>query len=193
MDRSETYPNESQKLVDFTTENVHSTKINESNQKKYRLRSQCSISVKPTSNTQSKVKLKKQNPGVQKIQKTYEFRKRAIDNYLDTSFHQNLRKAIKISAKENVPKTTSEDLKALLSERNLEIVDVPGDGNCFFYSVSQQMYGTISQAAHIRELAVNQVTNRPKNFTGFLTEDESIDDFIIGLSTNRIWADNKYC
>ena len=76
---------------------------------------------------------KKQSAKSNETRNVYSLRKRKIDNYLDSSFQQNIRKAISLSIDDQTTKNCHlEGIKEILRQRNLAVVDVPGDDNCFF-------------------------------------------------------------
>ena len=59
------------------------------------------------------------------------------------------------------------NLQKQLRERNLKLVNVRGDGNCFFRAIAHQLYDDESQHQKVREEAVQEViknSNRYRNF-----------------------------
>ena len=51
----------------------------------------------------------------------------------------------------------------------LSPVNVIGDGNCFFRSVSHQLYGTERHHPQIRALAIQHLINCPEHFIEYST------------------------
>lgn len=92
-----------------------------------------------------------------------------------------------MSAKEKV--TTVAELSSILDQRHLKAVDVPGDGNCFFYSVALMMYGTITRAFEIRKQAAEEISNRPDDSKDFIDRN-TLEDIVNSISTDHEWADH---
>ena len=108
----------------------------------------------------------------------YDFRKTIVEKD---------EKKIKTRAEKKESQLFSNLLKQL-RERNLKLVNVRGDGNCFFRAIAHQMYGGESQHQKVREEAVQEViknSNRHRNFVA-----GSFDKYVSNLSTDREWADN---
>ena len=55
-------------------------------------------------------------------------------------------------------------LTARLARIGLVLVNIFGDGNCFFRSVSHQIYHTETHHAQIRALAIQHLINYPEHF-----------------------------
>ena len=102
-------------------------------------------------------------------------------------YQRDLRKAMDESRRYHAPDTSQ--LVNLLSARGLRIVDVPGDGDCFYYAVAHQIFGDISKHTEIRANAVEYVANHPDDFQDFL-ENGEIDCYLSSLVRDREWADN---
>lgn len=124
---------------------------------------------------------------VPSVKNQYKLRQRKIDTYVNNSFNQNIRNAIQLSVKDKV--TTVAELTSILEQRHLKAIDVPGDGNCFFYSVALMMYGTTSKAYEIREQAAEEISNRPADFKDFI-DGNTLEDIVNSISTDREWADH---
>lgn len=124
--------------------------------------------------------------------KIYSLRRRRVSSYkgFDGEYQQyqrDLRKAMDESRRYHAPDTSQ--LVNLLSARGLRIVDVPGDGDCFYYAVAHQIFGDISKHTEIRANAVEYVANHPDDFQDFL-ENGEIDCYLSSLVRDREWADN---
>ena len=124
--------------------------------------------------------------------KRYSLRQRRISSYKRLSgsssqYQKDLKRALKESTECTQPDIT--DLVSLLAERNLRIVDVPGDGNCLFSAFAHQIYGNISMQSEVRATAVEYIANNPDEFKSFV-ENSDIDEYIACLSTDREWGDN---
>ena len=92
-------------------------------------------------------------------------------------------------------KENEERLEHRLQQNGLRVRDVPGDGNCQFYSISDQLYGDISHADEIRQNAVGWLRMNPdKEINGVplscFVFDETWDDFYDKVSRNGVWGDH---
>ena len=67
-------------------------------------------------------------------------------------------------------------------------VSIVGDGNCFFRSVSHQLYGTENHYPQIRALAIQHLKNCPEHFVEYNT-DQSWLQYLQNMSTLGTWAD----
>ena len=76
----------------------------------------------------------------------------------------------------------------LSSPQGLRVVNVPGDGNCFFHALKKQLPNIGITHEEIRALAVNYMANNPNEFEGFTVE--TLDDYIAGMSQGGTWANN---
>ena len=70
--------------------------------------------------------------------------KRRKVSVLDVGEIADIGKAVKLSRRCISKNNMQKNLENTLNLRNLRIVDVPGDGNCFFHAVSHQLLGDIS-------------------------------------------------
>ena len=68
-------------------------------------------------------------------------------------------------------------------------VNIVGDGNCFFGSVSHQLYGTEDCHLQIRALAIQHLINCPEHFVEYNT-DQSWLQYLQNMSTLGTWADH---
>ena len=68
-------------------------------------------------------------------------------------------------------------------------VSIVGDGNCFFRSVSHQLYGTEDCHPQIRALAIQQLINFPEYFVEYITE-QSWLSYLQNMSRLGTWADH---
>ena len=68
-------------------------------------------------------------------------------------------------------------------------VNTIGDGNCFFRSVSHQLYGTGDRHPQIRALAIQHLINSPEHFVEYNT-DQSWLQYLQSMSRLGTWADN---
>ena len=68
-------------------------------------------------------------------------------------------------------------------------VNIVGDGNCFFRSVSHQLYGTEDRHSQIRAIAIQHLINCPEHFVEYNT-DQSWLQYLQNMSTLGTWADH---
>ena len=70
--------------------------------------------------------------------------------------------------------------------QNLRIVYVLGHGNCFFHTLSLQLFGDVESHQIVPQAAADQVLRNPELYT----ENNDIQHFLLSLSKDREWADN---
>ena len=123
------------------------------------------------------------------------------DNLFSMSTNQNLQGVQNVASinsstmrgsvcqKSKVPSASPLLIKNL-NEDGLEIVDVPGDGNCFFYAVSQSFTGDIISGNEYRKLLSDELSKNP-NGRGRVrtTEDIQYDRMI---ANNCSWMTDEY-
>ncbi len=68
-------------------------------------------------------------------------------------------------------------------------VNIVGDGNCFFRSISHQLYGTEEHHPQIRALAIQHLINCPEHFVEYNTH-QSWLQYLNNMSTLGTWADH---
>jgi hypothetical protein len=76
-----------------------------------------------------------------------------------------------------------------LARIGLKPVNIVGDGNCFFRSVSHQIYQTDTHHAQIRALAIQHLINSPEHFIENNT-DQSWMQYLQNMSRLGTWADH---
>ena len=123
----------------------------------------------------------------------YMLRQHRISSYrnLDGNYQQ-YQKDMKAALEKSSAECKEVDLSCLnklLEERDLHVVGVPGDGNCFFSAVAHQIFGDLSRHQEIRERAVNHIASNPGDFKDF-AEDGDLDKFLSLNSNDREWADH---
>lgn len=67
--------------------------------------------------------------------------------------------------------------------------DVGGSGDCFFRSVSHQLYGTPKLHFEIRMAGINHINSQPEIYIEFFS-DNSWENYIQQMSTPGTWCDN---
>ena len=80
-------------------------------------------------------------------------------------------------------------LTTRLARMGLAPVNIVGDGNCFFRSVSHQIYHTETRHAQIRAVAIQHLINCPEHFIESNT-DHSWMQYLQNMSTLGTWADH---
>ncbi|KXZ45455.1 hypothetical protein GPECTOR_54g196 [Gonium pectorale] len=74
-----------------------------------------------------------------------------------------------------------------LERLNLEMLQVAGDGNCQFRSLSNELYGSQDHHASIRRAAVAHILAHRSSFEAFLGED--FDDYTAAMARSGTWGD----
>ena len=90
--------------------------------------------------------------------------------------------------KEDKQEPLSSYLQNQLEKRNLKIVDVRGDGNCFFRAITHQLCYNESHHEQTRQPVVKEVIENSEKYKNFITE--GLDEYVSSLSTNRERANN---
>lgn len=72
----------------------------------------------------------------------------------------------------------------------LRILEVGGDGNCFFRSVCDQLEGSENNHSYYRELACNYIEQNKDFIKFFIEDDQNIDNYIHNMRKNGIWGGN---
>ncbi len=82
----------------------------------------------------------------------------------------------------------------LLPLFSMRAVDVPGDGNCFFHAVEDQLRlingNIVMNYQQIRNFAVQYINGHRQEFQDFIV-DENIDEYLNRISQDRQWADHN--
>ena len=87
------------------------------------------------------------------------------------------------------PEYNSMSLTTRLAQIGRWPVNIVGDGNCFFRSVSHQIYQTENYHAQIRALAIQHLINFPEQFIESNTE-QSWMNYLQNMSKLGTWADH---
>ena len=90
--------------------------------------------------------------------------------------------------KEDKQEPLSSYLQNQLEKRNLKIVDVRGDGNCFLRAITHQLCYNESHHEQTRQPVVKEVIENSEKYKNFITE--GLDEYVSSLSTNRERANN---
>jgi hypothetical protein len=67
-------------------------------------------------------------------------------------------------------------------------VKVPGDGNCQFRALADQLYKTADRHKHVRRQIVKQLKSRPDSYQGYVPMDFS--DYLRKMSRSGEWGDH---
>ena len=70
----------------------------------------------------------------------------------------------------------------------MKLVNVRGDGNCFFRAIAHQLYGDESQHQKVGEEAGQEIIKKSNRYRNFVAG--SFDKYVSNLSTDREWADS---
>ena len=115
--------------------------------------------------------------------------KRKKTSILDIEENAEIEKVIRLSRRVAPKGANIENLDKKLLFRNLRIVDVLGDGNCFFRALSHQLFGDAESHQIVRQAATDQVLRNPELYTESLINND-IQHFVLSLSKDREWANN---
>ncbi|CAF1348001.1 unnamed protein product [Rotaria magnacalcarata] len=103
-------------------------------------------------------------------------------------FLQNLNDIIEKSIVEKSSITLTLDEQ--LSDINLKIIKIQGDGNCFFRAISHQLCRNESNHKTIRSTTINYLIENKDKFAPFIDDtDSTIDNYIERMSRNGTYAD----
>ena len=83
-----------------------------------------------------------------------------------------------------------EKIKNELESLGYFVIEVKGDGNCLFRSVSEQIEGDENNFKHYRERCVDYILQNKDDFVPFLDEDEPFDNYIEKISKDGEWGGN---
>ena len=81
-------------------------------------------------------------------------------------------------------------LTTRLARTGRKPVNIIADGNCFFRSISHQLYGTEDHHPQIRALAIQHLINCPEHFVEYNTHHQSWLQYLHNMSTLGTWADH---
>ena len=81
-------------------------------------------------------------------------------------------------------------LRNRLRNRGLDVVNVRGDGNCFFRAISHQVHGNAQRHDEIRQLAIQYIIDHPDQFSDALLNND-VNAFVFENVEDQIWADNE--
>ncbi|KAK2962429.1 putative OTU-like cysteine protease [Blattamonas nauphoetae] len=77
-----------------------------------------------------------------------------------------------------------------LAPFGFRIIDVPLDGNCFFSSVSHQLYSDPKHSANLRKLTCDYIAEHQADLAHFLLDNEDFDEYLSDMREDGTWADN---
>ena len=81
--------------------------------------------------------------------------------------------------------------RELLKIRDMIIVEVEGDGNCLFRSVSHQLYNTTDHHALIRRIVIQYLSLEREYFSQFVIDgDTKFDEYLEHTQRNGAWGDD---
>lgn len=79
-------------------------------------------------------------------------------------------------------------LEEVLSKSHRKIDLISGDGNCFFRSLSKEVFGTERFHKWIRNQIVDYMKQRPTLFSLFIDGTETIDEHLEKMRSDKVWA-----
>ena len=108
---------------------------------------------------------------------------------MDIEENTEIEKVIRLSRRIAPKGANTENLEKKLLLRNLRIVDVLGDGNCFFRALSHQLFDNAEIHQIVHQAATDQDLHNPELYKESLINND-IQHFVLSLSKDREWADN---
>jgi hypothetical protein len=81
-------------------------------------------------------------------------------------------------------------IQSLLHERGLTEKIIPGDGNCQFSAVSDQLYGTPRHSKQIRKMCLAQLAENPRDYSPFVSGFTTYADYLRRMARQGEWGDN---
>ena len=106
--------------------------------------------------------------------------KRRKTSILHIEENAEIDKVVRLSRRFAPKGANIENLEKTLLLRNLRIVDVLGDGNCFFRAQSHQLFGDAESHQIVRQAATDQVLRNPEIYTESLINND-IQHFLLLL------------
>ncbi|MEW5311881.1 MAG: hypothetical protein WDW38_003562 [Sanguina aurantia] len=91
------------------------------------------------------------------------------------------------SLQDQVLQTHEQRLASRLMRLNLDMLVVPGDGNCQFRSVSNELFGTQIYHQQVRQKAVKHIRANEAEYGCFLGED--FHEYLTEMSLSGTWGD----
>ncbi|XP_065893425.1 uncharacterized protein [Dysidea avara] len=129
-------------------------------------------------------------PGVQPAKKT-EVSCTSLDQLEDSTVlnvEEELppEKSIVITNMEDTPKATPNNEMVVLNEMNRLVKPIIGDGNCFYRSVAQIVYGDEMLHGKIRELLADFISRNRTHFQPYI--DGDMVEYIARVRLTRVWG-----
>ena len=87
----------------------------------------------------------------------------------------------------NSPISSENLMQSRLGELGLQSIDVDGAGDCFFRSVSHQLYGNSNHHMHIRTAGVQFMRDNPERFIESNTENSCVLTFFEAINCST-WS-----
>jgi OTU domain-containing protein 6 len=102
---------------------------------------------------------------------------------------QEALKSLQTSHSKIISEEEESDLAKQLKDLDLQVFDIPSDGNCLFAAIQHQLaliYQN-SSFSDLRKIAVQAIQNSPDEFSSFLV-DENLDDYCLRMSRPGEWG-----
>mmetsp|Transcript_5461 Transcript_5461/g.5598 ORF Transcript_5461/g.5598 Transcript_5461/m.5598 type:complete len:457 (+) Transcript_5461:1-1371(+) len=106
-------------------------------------------------------------------------------NHSSVPYKNQRRKKKKGQSKQHM-----EEFKAQVKELGMRILEVSGDGNCFFRSVSDQLEGKEDNHPYYRSLAVDYIEANKDFIKFFIEDDKPVDKYIEDMKKDGTWGGN---
>ena len=80
--------------------------------------------------------------------------------------------------------------KRHIADLGCRVETVPGDGNCLFGSLADQLFGDMSRHPDVRETVVAHMRRERGRFEGFMS-DQTFDEYVEKMEKERAWGGNQ--
>ncbi|KAI9291010.1 cysteine proteinase [Neoconidiobolus thromboides FSU 785] len=94
------------------------------------------------------------------------------------------------SSSEGSEQDTYTMIESFLNPLNLMLLDVLGDGNCLFRSLSDQLYGNVEQHREVRKETCDYLLENSKEFELFFSEEETFGDHLTRMRNEGTFGGN---
>lgn len=80
-------------------------------------------------------------------------------------------------------------LNSVLSELNMAIQEVQGDGNCMFRAIADQLYGNEMYHKELRKFAMQYILQEKEYFQDYIING-NVEEYVEYKSKDGVWGDN---
>jgi len=108
----------------------------------------------------------------------------------DRQTKQQLKAERRAKVRKSASASDAAKMRHQLAPLGLQVVEVTGDGNCFFRSVADQICGRPEQHARFRQEIMDFVEEHEDDFKWFIEDDEEFEDYIARMRKLTQWGGN---